>query len=122
MDLLPATPIQRQLDAYNARDVEALLATYAFDARQFEHPDKLLATGHVEMRPRFLARFEEPNLHAHLLHRIVAGYTVIDHELINRTFPGGSGTLELVAIYEIRAGLSAEARFINGTATLAARS
>jgi hypothetical protein len=118
----PAALIQRQLDAYNARDVDALLATYAVDARQFEHPDKLLATGHTEMRPRFLSRFEEPNLHARLLHRIVAGNTVIDHELITRTFPEGPGTLELVAIYEIRSGLIAEARFITGTKTLAARS
>ncbi|PAW72731.1 MAG: steroid delta-isomerase [Opitutia bacterium Tous-C4FEB] len=118
----PAAVVQRQLDAYNARDVDAFLATYAADARQFEHPDKRLATGHAEMRPRFLARFEEPNLHARLLHRIVAGATVIDHELITRTFPEGPGTLELVAIYEIRAGLIAEARFITGTKTLAARS
>ena len=46
----PAAVVQRQLDAYNARDVDALLATYAADARQFEHPDKRLATGHAEMR------------------------------------------------------------------------
>jgi hypothetical protein len=118
----PAALVQRQLDAYNARDVEALLATYAADARQFEHPDKLLATGHVEMRPRFIARFQESNLHARLLHRMVVGSTVIDHELITRTGPEGPGTLELVAIYEIRAGLIAEARFITGTKTLAARS
>ena len=118
----PAALVQRQLDAYNARDVEALLATYAADARQFEHPDKLLATGHVEMRPRFIARFQESNLHARLLHRMVVGSTVIDHELITRTVPEGPGTLELVAIYDIRAGLIAEARFITGTKTLAARS
>ena len=30
----PAEVVQRQLDAYNARDVEALLATYAPDATQ----------------------------------------------------------------------------------------
>jgi hypothetical protein len=120
--LAPDAVVQRQLDAYNARDVDALLATYAPDARQFEHPDKLLATGHVEMRPRFIARFQESNLHARLLHRMVVGSTVIDHELINRTFPEGPGTLELIAIYEVRAGLIAEARFITGTKTLAARS
>ncbi|MBC7367202.1 MAG: nuclear transport factor 2 family protein [Undibacterium sp.] len=117
-DPTQATLVQRQLDAYNARDVEVLLATHATDARQFEHPATILATGHSEMRPRFLTRFKEPNLHARLLHRIVAGNTVIDHELITRTFPEGPGTVELVAIYEIRAGLIAEARFITGTKTL----
>jgi hypothetical protein len=120
--LAPDALIQRQLDAYNARDVEGTLTTYAVDARQFEHPSTLLATGHAEMRLRFLTRFQEPNLHARLLHRIVAGSTVIDHELITRTFPEGPGTLELVAIYEIRAGLIAEARFITGTKALAFRS
>jgi hypothetical protein len=120
--LAPDAVVQRQLDAYNARDVDALLATYAPDARQFEHPDKLIATGHAEMRPRFIVRFQESNLHARLLHRMVVGATVIDHELITRTFPEGPGTLELIAIYEVRAGLIAEARFITGTKTLAARS
>ena len=46
--------LQRQLDAYNARDVEAILATYAADAQQFEHPAKLLATG--TMAARLFAR------------------------------------------------------------------
>jgi hypothetical protein len=116
----PTLLIQRQLDAYNARDVDALLSTYGLDARQFEYPEKLLATGHAEMRPRFLARFQEPNLHAFLIHRIIAGTTVIDHELITRTFPEGPGTIELIAIYEIRDGLIAEARFITSSKTLSA--
>jgi hypothetical protein len=37
----PEAIVQRQLDAYNAKDIEARLATYAPDtpdARQFEHP------------------------------------------------------------------------------------
>jgi len=32
----PEVVIQRQLDAYNAHDLEAWLATYAEDAQQFE--------------------------------------------------------------------------------------
>ena len=36
----PATLVQRQLDAYNARDLDAILATYADDAEQFEHPSR----------------------------------------------------------------------------------
>ena len=41
----PAAVVQRQLDAYNARDLDALIATYAADARQYEHPATLLAPG-----------------------------------------------------------------------------
>jgi hypothetical protein len=101
----PAEVVQRQLDAYNARDVDALLATYAPDAQLFEHPGTLLATGHTELRPRFVARFQEPNLHARLLHRAVLGSRVVDHEEITRTFPEGPGSIEMLMIYEVDQGL-----------------
>jgi hypothetical protein len=100
----PETVVQRQLDAYNERDVEALLATYAEDARQFEHPGKLAASGHAQIRERMAVRFQEPNLHARLIQRVVMGHVVIDHEEVTRTFPEGAGTVELVAIYEVRDG------------------
>lgn len=100
----PEAVVQRQLDAYNARDVDALLATYADDARQFEHPGRLLASGKAEMRERMALRFQEPNLHARLLQRAVMGNIVIDHERVTRSFPEGSGTVDMVAIYEVRDG------------------
>lgn len=106
--------VQRQLDAYNARDVEALLALYAEDAQLFEHPAKLLANGRAELRERFQARFREPNLHAALLQRMVVGSTVIDHEKVTRTFPEGAGEIELIMIYELNAGRIAKAWSIAG--------
>ena len=63
----PAAIVQRQLDAYNRRDVDALLSIYAEDAELFEHPTTLLASGSAALRDRFIARFQEPNLHAQLL-------------------------------------------------------
>ncbi len=57
------------------------------------------------MRPRMAERFTEPDLHAHLVQRMVAGNIVIDHEIVSRNFPEGRGTMMLVAIYEIKAGL-----------------
>ena len=100
----PETVVQRQLDAYNARDVAALLAIYAADAEIFEHPATLLARGTAALRERFTLRFAEPNLHAALQRRIVLGNFVCDHEIITRTFPEGPGTLEVVMIYEVAAG------------------
>jgi hypothetical protein len=117
-DLTPADVVQRQLDAYNAHDIDALLATYAEDAQQFEHPAKLLASGTAQLRERFTLRFAEPNLHAQLLNRIVMGNTVIDHEIVTRTFPEGPGTIELVAIYEVQNGKITKAWFITGAKTL----
>ena len=61
--------VQRQLDAYNAKDLDVLVSIYADDAQLFEHPATLLASGTAELRKRFAARFQEPNLHALLLNR-----------------------------------------------------
>lgn len=117
----PETIVQRQLDAYNAHDLEALVATYAEDAQQFEYPDKLLASGAGQIRERIALRFQEPNLHAQLIHRTVQGNIVIDQELITRTFPEGPGTIELIVIYEVREGKIASARFLFGQKTIQPR-
>jgi hypothetical protein len=114
----PAAVAQRQLDAFNARDIAALMATYADDAQLFEFPGKPLASGSAELRARFIARFQEPNLHAELINRIVSGQRVIDHEKVTRTFPEGTGTIELVMIYEVRHGRIAKAWSLPGPKTL----
>jgi hypothetical protein len=114
----PESVVQRQLDAYNARDIEGLMAAYAEDAQQFEYPATLLASGASQLRERNLARFREANLHARLIKRIVMGPVVIDHEEVTRTFPEGIGKIELVAIYEVHDGRIATARFIFGPRTL----
>jgi hypothetical protein len=117
----PEVVVQRQLDAYNARDIEALLGIYADDAQLFEHPATLLANGSAALRERFAARFKEPNLYAELLNRMVMGNVVIDHERIDRTFPEGTGTLEMVMIYEVQAGRIAKAWAMAGTKMLDAK-
>lgn len=107
--------MQLQLDAYNARNLEALLAIYADDAQMFEHPSRLLASGTAELRERFAARFKEPNLHAALERRMVCGAFVIDHERITRTFPGeGPGVIDAVMIYEVVGERIARAWMIPG--------
>ncbi|WP_431051668.1 nuclear transport factor 2 family protein [Roseateles sp. L2-2] len=97
----PADIVQTQLDAYNAHDVEALIATYAADARQYEYPDRLIAQGSPALRERMAARFEASRPHAQLLHRIAVGNTVIDHERIVNQTPDGPVVRELIAIYEV---------------------
>lgn len=106
--------VQRQLDAYNRKDLPALLAIYSDDAELYEHPDKLLAHGTAELRERFAVRFQEPDLHAELLHRVVLGETVMDHERVRRNFPEGLGTVELVMIYKVVNGRIAKAWALSG--------
>ena len=114
----PLSVVQAQLDAYNAKDVEALLLTYALDAEQFTLHGNLLAKGHEQLRERFLMRFLEPNLHAKLLSRVVVGNIVTDAELITRNFPEGLGTLEMLCVYEVTDGRIQRASFVIGEKAL----
>jgi hypothetical protein len=118
----PEVVVQRQLDAYNARNIDAWLATYAADARQYEHPARLLASGHEEMRARIAPRLGEPNIHARLIRRSVMGNVVVDHEDVTRTFPEGPGNVELVCIYVVENGLIQTASFVFGPPVLLAQS
>jgi hypothetical protein len=110
----PTAVVQRQLDAYNAKDVAAWLGTYAPDAEQYNLHGERLARGHDEMKTRILARFEEPNLHARLLSRTSLGNVVVDAEEITRNFPEGCGTIEMLCVYEVINGLIAKASFALG--------
>jgi hypothetical protein len=110
----PVAVIQRQLEAYNAKDVDAWLATYAPDAEQFVLHGERLAQGHEEMRQRILTRFAEPDLHARLVARTVMGSVVVDLEEITRNFPEGKGTMEMLCIYEVAQGRIVRASFASG--------
>lgn len=116
----PLAVVQAQLDAYNAKDIDALLATYAPDAEQYVLHGELLARGHEQMRARFLIRFAEPGLHARLLSRTVIGHVVADLELIERTFPEGPGTIEMLCLYEVADGRIRKASFVTGEKRLLA--
>jgi len=100
----PAAVVQRQLEAYNARDIDALMATYADDVEHFEFPSTPVAKGSAEVRSRLAVRLAEPDLHARLLGRTVMNEFVIDHEIVTRNFVDGIGTIEMFAIYEVRGG------------------
>ncbi len=94
--------VQGQLDAYNARDIEAFMRFWADDCRYYAFPDQLLAVGAAAIRERHVARFQEPDLHGKLIKRIDMGELVIDQEIVTRNFPEGVGEVDVVAIYEVR--------------------
>ena len=110
--------VQRQLDAYNARDIDAFMAVWADDAQYFEHPSKLLASGAREIRARHISRFKEPNLFGQLVKRMVVGNKVVDQEIVTRTFPEGTGHIDVIAIYEVKDLKIANAWFILGSPVL----
>jgi hypothetical protein len=119
--MTPEQLIQRQLDCYNAKDIEGLLATYAPDVSHFDLHCNLLAKGHDELRKRFAIRFAEPDLHAKLVQRIVMGNVVTDYEIITRNFPASDpdfpnakGMVEMLCIYEVENDLIGCATFALG--------
>jgi hypothetical protein len=113
--------VQRQLDAYNARDIDGFMAMWADDAQYFEHPAKLLARGTAEIRARHIARFKEANLFGRLIKRMVVGNKVVDQEVVTRTFPEGTGRVDVIAIYEVKNDKIANAWFILGSPVLDAQ-
>ncbi len=110
--------VARQLDAYNARDIDAFMAAWREDAEYFEFPDKLLARGAGEIRTRHLTRFQEADLRGALIARVSVGNLVIDREVVTRNFPDGRGTVDVIAIYEIDTGKIARAWFKLGNPIL----
>ncbi len=94
----PAALAQRQLNAYNFRNINAFLEPYAEDVEVYIYPDKLLYKGKDTMREKYAIMFENtPNLHCELKERIVQGNVVIDKERVQF----GDKIIEAVAIYHI---------------------
>jgi hypothetical protein len=109
--------VQAQLDAYNAHDIDAFLATYSDDIELYGFPATLRTKGKQAMRAIYAPRFLDQTLHAAVPQRITMGNTVIDREHVRAMFPDGPGTIDAVAIYEVRHGKIAKVTFIVGATT-----
>ena len=114
----PTEVVKKQLDAYNAKDIEAFMSCWAEDAQYFAFPSERLAEGAQQIRERHEARFQEPDLFGKLIHRMNVGNLVIDREVVTRNFPEGVGHVDVIAIYEVSDGRIAKAWFKMGTPVL----
>lgn len=66
--------VERQFEAYNARDVEAFCATYADDCVIAEYKGAILQNGKAEMRARYAKTFSDfPQNRARSINRMVLG-------------------------------------------------
>ena len=101
MEELGVKLAQKQLDAYNAQNLEEFLSVYREDVKVMEFPSNAVTTNGIsEMRERYGKLFKDnPNNHAALLSRIVKGNNVIDHEHVTGRADGIER--KAVAIYEI---------------------
>jgi hypothetical protein len=114
-------PVQKQLEAYNARDIDAFMEWWSDDCEYYEFPARLLASGAAQIRERHVTRFKEPNLFGKLIRRSVVGNLVIDQEVVTRTFADGPGEVDVLAIYQIESGKIAKAWFKMGSPRLDSR-
>lgn len=109
----PAALAQRQLDAYNARDLEGFLAAYTEDVAVY----RLAAAEPFLVGKDALAehyrtkRFNLPALHAELVNRMVFGNKVIDQERVTGV---QAEPLEVAAIYEVTPAGICKVWFVSG--------
>ena len=106
--------VQRQLDAYNAQDIEAFMAFYTEDAELAGLNGAVNQAGHNAIRARHLDLFAEfPENRADVVNQIDLGSIVMVHERVERA-PGGDN-FEVAAIYTLRDGKIARVDFARGS-------
>ena len=94
----PEDLAQRQLNAYNLRNIDAFLEPYDDDVEVYSYPDTLLFKGKETMRTGYSKMFDNtPNLHCELVGRISQGNVVMDKERVQM----GDNIIEAIAIYHI---------------------
>ncbi len=92
--------VQRQVNAYNLKNLEAFVAPYSEDIEIYDLEGNISCKGKAEMRKQYAPLFEKyPNLHCEIRSRIIQGNTIIDKEYITGI---GDYPLEGVAIYCIQ--------------------
>ena len=105
----PRVIVQKQLEAYNARDIDAFMDTYAENIKLYDFPNKLFMEGKEKMRERYSAYFENtPDLHCDIKNRIVIGNKVIDEEYVTNN----GVKISAVAVYEVENGKIVKVTFI----------
>lgn len=92
--------VQRQLDAYNARDLDRFVAEYSDDITMFRPPSpEPFIAGKAQLAEYYRSkRFVLPALNAQLVNRMVIGSHVIDHERITGV---RDDAFEVAAVYEV---------------------
>ena len=114
LEFNPEAFAQRQLDAYNARDITRFIAEYTEDVVVYRIPvAEPILMGKVALAEHYSKnRFTLPNLHAQLVSRMVFGNKVIDQE---RVFGVEAVPMEVAAIYEVTPAGISKVWFLSGT-------
>ncbi len=110
IQVTPEVLAQQQLNAYNARNIDAFLEPYSDSVEIYSFDGKLQMKGKEQMRQSYSGMFNRvPDLHCQLVNRIVQGNTVIDHENVTGF---GDKPVQAIAIYRVEKGKIAKVYFI----------
>lgn len=105
----PVFFVERQLAAYNNKDIEAFVKAFAKDVKVYNFPNTLDYEGRDNMRKGYADFFANTkDLHCKIVKRIVKGNIVIDEELVT----ANGRTFGAVAIYEIENGTITKVTFL----------
>jgi hypothetical protein len=109
----PAGFAQRQLEAYNARDLERFVHEYTDDVEVYRLPStEPVSRGKAAFADHYRKnRFNLANLHAEVVNRMVIGNKVIDHERVTGV---QDKPMEVAAIYEVTPRGIAKVWFLSG--------
>lgn len=102
-EMTPEQIVQKQLDTYNARDINGFMSLMSKDVALFNLGEsKAISQGHDAVRSIYQNLFDQsPDLHSRLVNRIVMGNVIIDHEkIIGRM--GSEDLIELTVIFEVK--------------------
>ena len=101
--------VNRQLDAYNARDIDKFVETYSEDIEIYDLHGKMTMKGHEQLRERYAALFKNtPNLNCRIENRIKINNKIIDKENVIMN----DRIVEAVAIYEVIDGKIKRVTFV----------
>lgn len=101
----PETIVQRQVDAYNAREIDRFADYYTQDVEIFRLPEgERTLHGRAELVDKYTTFFEKAvNLNCQIMSRTVSGQFVVDHEFV--TGIPDRPRLRAVAIYQVEGSL-----------------
>lgn len=103
-------PVEAQLEAYNARDVDRFVACFSEDVIVEDAAGTRLLTGREAFRASYAAMFAaHPALHCRVVTRLRAGPFVVDEE---RVTGRGEGELHVIVIYTLREDRIAHVRLL----------
>ncbi|MBW1298022.1 nuclear transport factor 2 family protein [Aquimarina litoralis] len=107
----PTVIVDKQLAAYNSRNINAFINTYTKDIQVYDFPDRLKMSSKNELTLTYDTLFKNtPSLHCSIKKRIVMGAIVIDREIVQ---VNAGRTINAVAIYEIKNGQINSVTFID---------